>query len=93
MTSVTRTEPMTRDHVLKLLSDGEHASVFDAETTVHLRNGDEYLDLGQLEQGVQRASGAVTRLGDVLPRRAIHEDTWRRILRQLKAAQLERQAP
>jgi hypothetical protein len=30
----------------------------------------------------------VANLAHVLPRKAIHEDTWRRILRQLKAAQL-----
>lgn len=93
MTSVTTTDLLTRDHILKLLSDGELSSVRSAETRTQLRNGDEYLDLEQLAQGVQRVTGAVTRLGDVLPRRAIHEDTWRRVLRQLKTAQVERQVP
>ena len=71
---------------MQLLSDGEIASVSTAETQTHLRRGDEYLDLEHLQQGVLRADGAVANLSHVLPRKAINEDTWRRILRQLKAA-------
>jgi hypothetical protein len=78
----------SREHVMTLLSDGEVASVSTAETKTHLRRGDEYLDLEHLEQGVLRADGAVANLGHVLPRKAINEDTWRRIVRQLRAAHL-----
>ena len=88
MTPANQTELLTREHIMKLLSDGEVASVSTAETSTHLRRGDEYLDLEHLEQGVQRSDGAVSRLGHVLPRKAIHEDTWRRILRQMKAARV-----
>jgi hypothetical protein len=77
---------LTREHVIELLSDGEVANVSTAETKTHLRRGDEYLDLEHLEQGVQRADGAVSGLDHVLSRKAIHEDTWRRILRLLKCA-------
>lgn len=86
MTSPTNPVLFTREHVLQLLSPGELASVGVAETETHLRRGDEYLDLEQLQQGVLRADGAVANLSHMLPRKAINEDTWRRILRQLKAA-------
>ena len=88
MTSPTPSDYPTRDQVLKLLSEGEAPGFGTDETTANLRKGDEYLDLEQLQQGVQRAPGVVTLTGYVLPRKAIHEDTWRRILRQLKAAPL-----
>lgn len=81
-------EPFTRDHVLKLLSDGESTSVSTSRAKAHLGRGDEYLDLDHLQHGVQRAEGAVNGLDHVLPRKAINEDTWRRILRELKAAHL-----
>ena len=86
MTSPTKPEPFAREHLLQLLSAGELAGVGIADTHTHLRRGDEYLDLEQLQQGVLRADGAVANLAHVLPRKAINEDTWRKILRQLKAA-------
>jgi hypothetical protein len=76
---------MTRDDVFKLLSEGEVASVDTANAKTQLGNGDEYLDLEQLRQGVQRAKLGVTRMGHLLPRKGIYEDAWRRVLRQLKA--------
>jgi len=86
MTSPTAPEPLTRDRILKLLSEGEFADVGSAGSQPRLGNGDEYLDLEQLHQGVQKARAAVIPVGHVLARKAIHEDTWRRILRQLKAS-------
>ena len=77
---------MTRDDVFNLLSKGEVANVETANAEAQLGNGDEYLDLQQLQQGVLRAKIGVTPMGHVLPRKAIYEDTWRRILRQLKAS-------
>ena len=91
MTETKQTELLTREQVSALLSEGEADSVSSAATNTHLRRGDEYLDLEHLERGVQRAEGAVAELAQVLPRKAIHEDTWRRILRQLKVASLPRQ--
>jgi len=79
-------EDVIRDRILQLLVEGEVDGASVVATAVRLANGDEYLDLEQLQQGVQRARGAVNPLSGVLPRKAIHEDTWRRILRQLKAA-------
>jgi hypothetical protein len=76
---------MTRQDIWLLLSDGEIASVDSANTKSQLGNGDEYLDLEQLQQGVHRAKVGITPMGHVLPRKAIHEDTWRKVMRQLKA--------
>ncbi len=75
-----RTDYMTRDSVLKLLSDAEVASVSTAETAERLADGDEFLDLHQLARGVQRAGASNTNMGRVLPRKAVHEGTWTRML-------------
>jgi predicted transcriptional regulator len=80
MKTDARTEYLTRDSILKLLSDEEVAKVSMAETAVRLLEGDEYLDLEQLEQGVRRAGGAATPMGRVLPKNAVHANTWNKIL-------------
>jgi hypothetical protein len=79
----TRTEYATRDSILQLLSDDEVARVSTAETAAHLSTGDEYLDLEHLDQGVRRAHGTATPMGRVLPRKAVHANTWSKILTQL----------
>ena len=84
MTQTDHDKDLTRDRVLGLLSEGEAARVGSIGATI-LRRGDEYLDLEQLQLGVQRADG-VTTSAHALSRKAIQEDTWRRILRQLKPA-------
>ena len=83
MNSDTRTELVTRDSVMKLLSDEEVARVSAAEATPRLSNGDEYLDLEHLEQGVRRAPEKTAPMGHVLPRKSVHEQTWSRILAHL----------
>jgi hypothetical protein len=86
MTNDERTRYQTRDRILKLLSDDEIASVSTAESTRRLGDGDEYLDLEALDQGVRRAPRTDTLMGQVLPRKAVQEDTWSRILRELAGA-------
>ena len=86
MTQASQTELTTRANIMKLLSDGELSSISSAETETHLRRGDEYLDLEHLQQGVLKADGSTPRIPHALPRKAIHEDTWRRVLRALMAA-------
>jgi hypothetical protein len=78
-----RAENVVREGVLKLLSDDEVAKVSTAEAAVRLLDGEEYLDLEHLDQGVQRATGAATTMRGVLPRRTVHKDTWSQILAQL----------
>ncbi len=85
MQNATSNEYLTRDHILKLLSDGEVASLSAAEKAGSLVDGDEYLDLQQLHEGVQCAGSSATPMGRVLPRKAIHESTWSKILSQLQA--------
>lgn len=78
-----RTRYLTRDRVLKLLSDNEIASVCTAESAARLEDGDEYLDLEALAQGVHGARGAATPMGRLLPRKAVQEETWGKILKEL----------
>ena len=88
MNTALRSELVTRDSVLKLLTDDEVAKVSMAETAARLSDGDEYVDLEQPEQGVRRAVGATTPTGRVLPRKAVHEDTWTKILTHLAGARV-----
>ena len=88
MTHQQREQYLNRDGILKLLSDAEIASVSIAESAPRLGSGDEYLDLEHLDWGVQRAIGATAPMGCVLPRKAVQEETWGRILRYLAAPRL-----
>jgi len=80
-----RSQYVTRESVLLLLSDDEVAAVATAETAARLADGDEYLDMEQLDQGVQKAHQKKTPMGRVLPKKSIHEKTWQKILKQLPA--------
>jgi hypothetical protein len=80
-----RNEYLTRDSLLKLLSDDEVARVSTAETAARLADGDDYVDLQQLDRGVQRATGATASIGHLLPRKAVREATWSAIVARLPA--------
>ena len=80
MNNDLRTENLTRENVLKLLSDGEVASVSTAETALLLLDGEEYLDLEHLDRGVQKTGKSPTVMAGVLPRRTVHKDTWEKIV-------------
>ncbi len=58
MTDAKRAEQATREAILELLSDEETARVSTAETATALTEGAEYVDLEQLDRGVQRAKAA-----------------------------------
>ena len=81
MTNNNRTAYVTRESVLKLLSDDEVAKVSTAETAARLPDGDEYLDLEHLDKGVQRAGATTAPMGHVLPKKAVHADTWNKIVK------------
>lgn len=83
-----RNRYLTRDRVLNLISDDEIARVSTAESGPRLENGEEYLDLEALERGVQRAFSPDTPMDRVLPRKAVGEQTWGKILRELAGAQV-----
>ncbi len=72
-----------RNAILGLLSDDEVARVSTAESASKLAIGDEYVDLEHLSLGVRLATGVPTPMGQVLPRKAIHEATWKRILGEI----------
>src|SRR5664279_17122 len=79
MSNPKRIDYVARDNILKLLSETELAQVSTAEEAVGLEVGDEYLDLEHLEHGVRKApvvAGAASRM---LPRRAVSDETWRKI--------------
>ena len=86
MNSHKRTDYLTRAGVLALLSDDEIASVSNAESAERLKEGEEYLDLEHLDQGVRRAVAASADMGRVLPKGAIQEATWSKILKVAGAA-------
>ncbi len=86
MSTQNLTAYLTRDALLKLLSDDEIASVCTAETAPRLADGDEYLDLDCLVRGVQRAPHGAVTMGQLLPRKAVREATWNAILARLKGA-------
>jgi len=85
MTKAERINYATRDLILEFLSDEEVARVSTSETAARLSEGDEYIDLAALPQGVQRADGVAPVMGHILPRKAVREGTWNRILTQLLA--------
>lgn len=80
-----RTEYVVRDRILTLLSEGELASVSNAEAAARIPNGEEYIDLEQLEQGVCTAPAKATPTSRMLSRKAVHQDTWTNILAVLAA--------
>jgi hypothetical protein len=75
---------LTRENILKLLSDDEVAAVSTAETIIRFKEGEEYLDLEHLDRGVQKAHGATQAIGQTLERKAVHPKTWAKILLALK---------
>ena len=79
-------EYVTRDSILSLLSDDEVASVSTAETASRLSAGDEYLDLEQLDKGVQLVSGTTPPMARLVPRKAVHAGTWKKIIAALTAS-------
>lgn len=85
--NATQEEHLTRDKILRLLSNEEVAGVSSPETENGLADGDEFIDLGKLEQGVQRAPAAKTSMGRVLTKNAVSEATWSKILLLLATSQ------
>jgi hypothetical protein len=78
-----KTDYLTRQRILTSLTDDEVAKVSNAETAAGLPDGDEYLDLEKLTEGVQRARGTEAPMGRVLPRKAVQEATWSKLLKEL----------
>jgi hypothetical protein len=78
-------ELKTRNTILKMLSNDEVGNVSTAETAVNLPKGDEYIDMEQLDRGVQKAGGTAPVMGHVLSRKSVHVATWTKILAEVAA--------
>ncbi len=78
-----RTEYVTRDSILKLLTASELAAVSTAEAGPRLSSGDEYLDLAHLDLGVRHATGTVAPMTTLLAKKTVSEATWTKIVDQL----------
>ena len=85
MKNEKRKDYITREKVLKQLSDNEVGAVATAETATRLADGDEFIDLEYFERGVQRAPQTTTPMGRVLPRKSVPPGTWDKIVAQLPA--------
>jgi hypothetical protein len=84
MSTGSQMEQETREKVLRLLSDDEIASASTAEATAGPLEGEEFLDLNDLGAGVRVALGSTPGMSHLLLRRSVHQDTWKKILVQLK---------
>ncbi len=84
-----RTDYVTRDAILKLLSDDEVSAVSAAETAPKLSAGDQYIDLENLAQGVRTAGASAVTMGQVLPKKSVQVATWSKILQQIKSPQAQ----
>jgi thiamine biosynthesis protein ThiC len=75
-------DALNREAILKLLTDAEVSKVSRAEGEQRLVEGDEYVDLEDLESGVQLVQAAPrTAPGHALPRSAVSEATWAKIIK------------
>jgi len=71
---------LKREAIIKLLTDAEVAKVSTAEDAPRLVEGDEYVDLEDLDSGVQLVQATPrTAPGHALPRSAVSEATWAKI--------------
>ncbi len=83
MSNDNRSTYELRDDILKLLSNAELAKVSTAEIAPSLADGDEYVDLEKLDEGVSRADGEPVPVGRVLTRNSVTAATWSHILSEL----------
>lgn len=73
-------EYVTRQKVMELLTSEEAARLSSHEAAESLQDGEEYLDVEHVTEGVQRASTSSRPTGRVIPRAAVHTEVWRRML-------------
>jgi hypothetical protein len=77
MNKPTTKNILKREAIIKLLTDAEVAKVSTAEGAPRLVEGDEYVDLEDLDSGVQLVQAMPrTAPGHALPRSAVSEATW-----------------
>ncbi len=75
-----KSEPVTREAILMLLSDAEMARLRAMEAGPPLREGEEYVDLENLAKGISRVYATTTlAVRHILPRAAVRRTTWSEI--------------
>jgi hypothetical protein len=73
---------LTREAILALLSDAEVGKVSRAEDAPRLIEGDEYVDLDDPSAGVRQVhADSRVRPGRTLPRSAVSDATWAKVVR------------
>ena len=76
---------LMREDIMRLLTDEEVARVSTAEAGSRLAPGTEYIDLEQVDRGVQRVGEMKpASLSSALPRASVGPQTWDRIVEMLK---------
>jgi hypothetical protein len=84
MSEAKRANYLSRDAIMNLMSNDEIAKVSSVEASTGLKTGDEYVDLENLDKGIQRASVAASvNLKHAVPRGAVSSETWSRIMAEL----------
>jgi hypothetical protein len=84
MNTKSKVDLLTRDAILGLLTDAEVAKVSNAEDAPSLIEGDHYIDLLDLEAGIQEVqSTARTAPGHALPQSAVSDASWTKIIRAI----------
>ena len=81
-----KNELQARDGIIKLLSDDEVAKVSTAEASTRFTEGDEYIDLEHLGLGVRLVSSPIGSLEHLIPKKAVKDVTWTRILALMASA-------
>jgi hypothetical protein len=80
MTVDSRRKAVSREEIQALLSDAEIARVSRAEGDARLVEGDEYVDLEDVAAGVHQVHATSIRPARALPRSAVSEGTWAKIV-------------
>jgi hypothetical protein len=80
MSSDPKKQTITREAILALLSDVEVAKVSRAEDAPRLIEGDEYVDLEDPASGVRQVHEKSPRASHALPRSAVSDATWAKIV-------------
>ncbi len=81
-----RSEYELRDQILRELSDEEISEVSTAQSQARLADGEEYVDLERVEEGVRQVHGGRAPMGRILPRSAVRDATWSKIVSQIDGA-------
>ena len=85
MTDSAKRNALTREAIMTLLTDAEVAKVSRAEDARRLVEGDEYVDLENPGAGVRQVhADSHVRPGHVLPRSAVSDATWDKVVLALR---------